>query len=90
MSLAAGALLAASAAVADPAPAQSGAPAAGQQGAGKPDPADRVICHQEEATGTRLGGHRVCHTKREWDQIAHDAQDGVNSAQRNVSGGSPR
>lgn len=45
----------------------------------KPDPEDRVTCRQEEEIGTRLGGKRVCHTQREWKQIARDGQDMLNS-----------
>jgi hypothetical protein len=44
----------------------------------KPDPQDRVVCRQEEETGSRLGGHRICHTNREWDQIARDSGDMLN------------
>lgn len=45
----------------------------------KPDPEDRVTCREEETIGTRLGGHRICHTQREWKQIAQDSQDYLNS-----------
>lgn len=75
--------LAAAAQAADPpaaaqqpaaADAHSGAPAASPPA--KPDPQERVICREEEVTGTLLGGKRVCHTKRQWDQIERDA-DGM-------------
>ena len=56
-----------------PADAHSSAPAATQPG--KPDPNDRLICRDDEETGSRLHSSRVCHTKRQWDQIAKDAQD---------------
>jgi hypothetical protein len=75
---------------ADPAPAQNSAPPSSQP-ANKADPADRLICRHTEVTGSHLGGKRECHTKREWDQMAHDAEDGVNNAQRTIpgSGSSP-
>lgn len=54
--------------------AHSGAPAASQPA--KPaDPKDRVTCRDEEVTGTHLGAKRVCHTKREWDEIENDDMD---------------
>jgi len=53
--------------------AQSGAPAASTPA--KPDPMDRVVCREEETTGTRLGGTRVCHTRRQWQQMENEAQD---------------
>ena len=36
---------------------------------------DQVVCRYEEVTGSRLGGHKVCHTRREWEQISADARD---------------
>jgi hypothetical protein len=53
--------------------ANSGAPAASQV---KPDPLDRVICrHEEPMIGTKIGPARVCHTKREWNQMAKDEDE---------------
>jgi hypothetical protein len=52
----------------------------------KKDPGERIICVDEETLGTRLGTHRVCHTKNEWDQISRDAGDLVNSAQSRAPG----
>jgi hypothetical protein len=54
---------------------------------------DKIVCRAgEPVTGTRLGGPRVCHTQREWDQIQRDAQDSLSgvqqkSAQGNMPGG---
>jgi hypothetical protein len=53
--------------------AHSGAPASSPPA--KPDPKDQVICKDEEVTGTHLGGKRVCHTVREWDEIENDDLD---------------
>jgi hypothetical protein len=36
---------------------------------------DQVVCRKTAPpVGTRLGGGRVCHTQREWDQMRKDAQ----------------
>ncbi|HEY3814090.1 MAG TPA: hypothetical protein VGL66_12770 [Caulobacteraceae bacterium] len=40
----------------------------------KTDDKDRMVCHREDS---ETGSHRVmkiCHTKREWDQMTEDAQ----------------
>ena len=34
-----------------------------------PDDLDKVVCHVDTETGTRLGSHKECHTKREWQQM---------------------
>jgi hypothetical protein len=33
------------------------------------DDLDKVVCHVDTETGTRLGSHKECHTKREWVQM---------------------
>lgn len=50
---------------------QAGAPATPQQAA-KPSDADQVVCERQEETGSRLGGHKVCHTRAEWAQFRRD------------------
>jgi hypothetical protein len=63
------ALLVASSAAAEPAPApEAGRSAASQtQSASEAaDPAERKICVREEATGTRLRARRVCRTASQW------------------------
>ena len=40
-----------------------------------------IVCRSEDTIGTRLGGHRVCHTKLEWTQIQRDHRDRVENAQ---------
>lgn len=52
--------------------AQTAAPAAATSGYN----GDEVICRMSPpTTGTRLGGGRECHARREWDQRTRDAQD---------------
>lgn len=35
---------------------------------------EKKICRMVDATGSILGGKRVCHTKAEWAQIAEQAR----------------
>jgi hypothetical protein len=52
------------------APAASAITGAPQDG----DP-NQIICRtMAPATGTRLGARRICQTKRQWDDIANQAQ----------------
>lgn len=55
--------------VAAPGAAQA---AADNKGPGNPD---QVICKREEVTGSRLAGHRECHTRAEWAQIDATGMD---------------
>ncbi len=55
--------------VAAPGAAQA---AADNKGPGNPD---QVICKREEITGSRLAGHRECHTRAEWAQIDQTGMD---------------
>jgi len=65
----------ASAQQAVPAPAQ--APVATQPAAPADDP-NEVICRTgEPVLGSRFPGPRVCHTRKEWDQIKRDAQEAL-------------
>jgi len=42
------------------------------------DDPDQIICKSTPPpTGTRLGGGRECHTKREWDQRQKDSESEV-------------
>jgi hypothetical protein len=54
----------------------------------QPDP-DQVICKREEVTGSRLGGPKECHTRRDWDQMATDARDSTSSFQQRSGQTSP-
>ncbi len=35
---------------------------------------NQVICKHEEETGTRLGGHKECHTRADWEQMARESE----------------
>lgn len=59
--------------------AQPGALRAAQNGH---DP-NEVVCKREEEIGTRLGGHKTCHTRADWANIARDAASATNAAQAN-------
>lgn len=37
-------------------------------------PDDQVICKEIQITGILLAGRRMCHTKKEWDEIHHQSQ----------------
>lgn len=50
----------------------------------KYDP-DEVICRYQEVTGSRLGGDKVCHTRREWDEISANSRDAVSRSQMGAS-----
>ena len=47
------------------------------------DDPDQIICKSmPPPTGTRLGGGRECHTKREWDQQLKESQEAVAHAEQ--------
>ena len=88
----------ATAALADPAPATSGAQggaatttATGAGAAAAPTTVpppkadsemDKVTCRTELPVGSRLGGHRVCLSRRDWIQRTKDAQDELSGSVR--------
>jgi hypothetical protein len=43
---------------------------------------DQIICKREDEIGSRLGGAKVCMTRRDWRQQSTDAGDSVNNAPR--------
>jgi hypothetical protein len=62
---------------ADPPPAVASAPSAGTAVSPvtvKANPEDKVICKTEVPTGSRLGGHRTCMRKSDWDAQTQDAR----------------
>jgi hypothetical protein len=61
------------------APAVSAAPTAV---ASNPD--TKIICKEEETTGTRLGGHKVCMTRAQWRANAAQDRDTVKHSQENI------
>jgi hypothetical protein len=50
--------------------------AASQMGAGDPN---RVVCHTEETTGTRLGSTRVCMSAAQWQARANANREVLDS-----------
>jgi hypothetical protein len=42
---------------------------------------DKVVCKKVDVPGTRIGGKKVCKTKREWADIQRQTAEGVRSAQ---------
>lgn len=43
---------------------------------------DRMVCVEAQQLGTRLGGHRICRTKAEWDQDRQNVRADTENAQR--------
>jgi hypothetical protein len=74
---------AASAAIADPPPAedqpqaQPPPPAHAPSQPRKPDPSQVVSCRDEDVGGSMLNRKRVCKTKRQWDEQAQQTQSEV-------------
>ena len=62
------------------APATQPAPLRSAQNAHDPN---EVVCRREEEIGTRLGGHKTCHTRADWANMARDAATATNAAQSN-------
>ncbi|HEY2177963.1 MAG TPA: hypothetical protein VGH15_05220 [Caulobacteraceae bacterium] len=60
------------------------APAASAAGIAAPpakpvgNPDDKVVCKMLTPTGSRLGGHKVCMTKAQWQQQSDQARDTMN------------
>lgn len=63
---------------------------AGQQAEPAPAPVkEKKICRVQETTGSRLSSKRICKTQAEWDEIAANAHNDVQSAtdRLNTAGG---
>lgn len=63
---------------------------AGQQAESAPVPVkEKKICRVQETTGSRLSSKRICKTQAEWDEIAANARNDVQSAtdRLNTAGG---
>ncbi len=67
--------------IAVPVLAQTPAPAP-QVAEAKPNPLDKVVCRTEETLGSRLGGHKVCATVREWQEQQQENRDAVELIQQ--------
>ncbi len=61
-----------------PAPAAASASA---KDAAQAKDADRMICRNEEQTGSRLGGRHVCMSKADWDTRARANGDAASAIQ---------
>lgn len=61
------------------APAQTPPPPASAKAK---NPLDKVVCRTEDTMGTRLGGHRVCATVREWQEQAEDNRQAIDKIQQ--------
>jgi len=55
----------------------------------KKDPLDKVVCRTEQTLGSRLGGHRVCATLREWQEQAQESRDALEKIQQQGYGIDP-
>jgi hypothetical protein len=47
-------------------------------------PKIRMVCEEEEAIGTRLGSHKVCHAVGSDAQFRQETRDSVDGVQRNL------
>lgn len=43
---------------------------------------NETVCRTITATGSRLGGNRICHTRAEWDAIARAGREAAENATR--------
>jgi hypothetical protein len=41
------------------------------------DDMDKIVCHADPETGTRLATHKECHTKREWALIQNENRNSL-------------
>ena len=55
----------------------------------KPSDLDQIVCHHAQPdTGSNLPGKRICHTKREWEEISNNArQDFEQNMSHNTGSG---
>jgi hypothetical protein len=70
-------LLALALLAADPDMTAANTPSAPPPAAKPADDMDKVVCHVDPETGTRLGAHKECHTKREWAQIQSENRNSL-------------
>ena len=62
--------------------AETPAPAAETKRDAATGKADRVICRTQGATGSRLGGAKICKTAREWEAQRQGAKQETERQQR--------
>ena len=66
-------------------PASGGAqgqPQPVQQAAATSPTGNELVCQKEAEIGSRLGGHKICHTRAEWRQLGWDSRAMVEGIQR--------
>jgi hypothetical protein len=65
-----------------PAPAPTEQPAAASQTSDSDNDPNAIICKtMEPATGSRIGGRRICQTRREWDDWRKQNEETVKQFQ---------
>jgi hypothetical protein len=57
------------------------AAASGNAPAATADKGSKMICREMDETGSRLGGHRVCMTREQWEEQKRTARSAVEHAQ---------
>src|SRR5258706_5663172 len=66
---------------------QTGAKAddSGKPGKSKPsyDP-NQTVCKTSQVTGSRLGAHRICHTRAEWDRATREDRSTITNMQSQI------
>jgi opacity protein-like surface antigen len=48
---------------------------------------EKLICHSEPVTGSRTQVNRICHTAEEWDQIANQTRNNMDTLKESGSRG---
>ena len=56
---------------------------------GPKDPLDEVVCKKQETSGSRIGGKKVCKTRREWIQASDDARRFMTNSDKAAGASNP-
>lgn len=83
-------IVAAMAATAAPAVAQSGGADARSDANLTEEELDQVVCRRDTVVGSRVAKRRTCMTRREWIRTQNSVRDGVADYLRSGSGGADR
>src|SRR5260221_5102644 len=74
----------------DPVTAGGGQTAAKADDSAKPDKAkadynpNETVCKTSQVTGSRLGAHRVCRTRAEWERTTRDDRNTISNMQSQI------
>ena len=74
----------------DPATNAGGQPEAKADDSGKPDKPkpsydpNETVCKTSQVTGSRLGAHRVCRTRAEWDHQTREDRSTISNMQSQI------